>query len=59
MPTLRVMPSIFSASSSRSRVSSSVCSRSRSRGSISRAISSVMSLPGWKGISFASSSVRL
>jgi hypothetical protein len=35
------------------RTSSSFCSRSASSGSIARACLSVMSLPGWNGISFA------
>ena len=59
IPTLRVRPSSDSASSSSPRTSSSVFSRSASSGSISRAILSVMSLPGWNGISFAMPSQKV
>ncbi len=59
MPTLRVRPSSFSASSSSSRTSSSFFSRWASSGSISRASCSVMFLPGWNGISFAIWSQKL
>ncbi len=59
MPTLRTRPSSFSPSSSSSRTSSSFFSRSASSGSISRASSSVIVLPGCTGISFAIWSQKL
>src|SRR6185295_17767192 len=59
MPTLRTRPSSLPPNSSSSLTSSSFFSRSASSGSILRASSSVISLPGCTGISFATWSQKL